>query len=148
MIDWSLGRLGIFRVTDRIYLGEYPDEPAFARLAALGVTDILNVASTPYPRPGFAVHAIPIRDLEEMPLQDAERAVRLVKRIVTGGGRIFVHCMAGQNRSPGVVFLSLLHLGVDEAEAERMITDASLDAIPRHPRIVTPRVVEHVRGLR
>ena len=148
MIDWSLGRLGLFRVTDRILLGEYPDDDAFARLAGLGVTDILNVAATPNRRPGFAVHVIPIPDLEEMPLADAERAVRLVKRVVTGGGRIFVHCMAGQNRSPGVVFLSLLHLGHDAAEAERMIVDASLDAIPRHPRIVTPRVVEHVRSLR
>jgi protein-tyrosine phosphatase len=148
MIDWSLGRLGIFRVTDRIYLGEYPDATAFARLATLGVTDILNVAATSYDQPGFTVHAIPLQDLEEMPLADAERAVRLVKRVVTAGGRIFVHCMAGQNRSPGVLFLSLLHLGHDAAEAERMIVDASLDAIPRHPLIVTPRVVEYVRGLK
>lgn len=146
MIDWELARDGIYRITDQIFVGQYPKAESFLRLQQLGVTTILNVSGGTYSQAGFSVVNVPVQDLVELPLPTTDQIVTVIAGVVRRGERIYVHCIAGQNRSPGSVFLGLLALGKSEGEAVRLIEDSTLDAVPRHEAIITDRVVSHVRG--
>jgi predicted protein tyrosine phosphatase len=144
MIGWELARHGIYRITDLIHVGQYPKGEVFQQLRTLGIGTILNVAGGEYSEPGFTVFNVPVVDLAEMPLAVADRIVAIVTHAVARGERIFVHCIAGQNRSPGAVYISLLALGMGESEAAHLIEDSTLDAVARHEQIITARVVRHV----
>jgi hypothetical protein len=143
-IDWELARDGIYRVTGQIFVGQYPKSDAFLRLHQLGITAILNVSGGSYDQPGFTVINVPVQDLVELPLPTADRIVDTIVGVVTRGERIYVHCIAGQNRSPGSVFLGLLALGMGRDQAARLIEDSTLDAVAHHEAIITERVISHV----
>jgi hypothetical protein len=145
-IDWDLARDGIYRITDQIFVGQYPKADAFLRLQHLGITTILNVSGGVYDHPRLAVVNVPVQDLVELPLPTADKIVETIVGVVTRGERIYVHCIAGQNRSPGSVFLGLLALGIGREQAARLIEESTLDAVAHHEAIITERVIGHVLG--
>ena len=51
-------------------------------------------------------------------------------------GRLFVHCHAGQQRAPTVLWLYLCACGVESGEAASWIRDRSIDAQPGHSALV------------
>jgi hypothetical protein len=144
MIDWDLSRFGIYKIHDFIYLGQYPREESLLKLLDLGVKNILNVSGGNYNDKRFTVFNVPVEDLREMPKDTALLVSRTIKDSVTNERKIFVHCMAGQNRSPGSIYLGLLALGYTGTVAEKMIEDNSLDAVAKHHKIITDRVVSYI----
>ena len=144
LINWDLARDGIYQITDQIFVGQYPKAEALNRISALGIKTILNVSGGIYTHPDFDVINIPVEDLVEMPLTTADQIVIAIRSSVRAGDKIYVHCIAGQNRSPGAVFIGLLSLGIPEPQAMALIEDSTLDSVPRHEKIITDRVVKHV----
>ncbi|MFT3772274.1 MAG: hypothetical protein QM820_43290 [Minicystis sp.] len=55
--------------------------------------------------------------------------------------KVFVHCLAGQNRSPTIAWLYLVRLGWEELAAREQIADRAADAVPAHPHLITPELV-------
>ena len=144
MIDWDLSRFGIYKIHEFIFLGQYPREESLLKLLDLGVKNILNVSGGNYNDKRFTVFNVPVEDLKEMPRDTALLVSRTIKDSVTNEKKIFVHCMAGQNRSPGSIYLGLLALGYKGTVAEKMIEDNSLDAVAKHHKIITDRVVSYI----
>lgn len=144
-------RAGVYRVTRCLAVGGYPDADMTAFLRKIGVTHILNVcASEPAQataRADFSeIVCRPIRDLyrmaDDVVLDCLDSAHRMLR---TSGSRLYVHCLAGQNRSPNILWLYLIACGMDPAEAKGLIEERTLDAIPGHPAMVDESLVETAR---
>ena len=145
MINWQLARFGIYKITDNVYVGQYPKDDAFKTLKDIGITTILNVSGGNYESMDFTVKNVPVVDLVEMPLSIADDIVNIIRGAVNSGGKIYVHCIAGQNRSPGSVFIGLLALGYNENTAIELIEDSTLDSVAKHDKIITDKVVAHIK---
>ena len=57
---------------------------------------------------------------------------------------VYVHCIAGQNRSPTVVWLYLIACGVSLGNAKRLIEAKSPDSIPGHKKLVSQQLIDSV----
>jgi len=42
MIDWQLARFGIYKITDELFVGQYPKAESFDKLREIGILDILT----------------------------------------------------------------------------------------------------------
>ena len=84
-----------------------------------------------YPFPDL--HPIPVAVVDELISRIADCAQRRAK--------LFIHCTAGQNRSPTVIWLFYLACGIPEQEAREMITDHTLDAVPGHPALLDQTII-------
>ena len=136
-----------FRITSVLHVGTYPDEHGQAILLRNGITHILNVGPRGESQPeGFAWRWVPIDDLRRIPDEVAIRAIEALHEMVTTpDSRVFVHCLAGQNRSPNTIWLYLVASGVPRDEAAEWIANASFDAVPAHPALVDDDLVQLVR---
>lgn len=89
---------------------------------------------------------IPITDLERVPDNIAVGCLSTLHRMVCQPeARVYVHCIAGQNRSPTVLWLYLLACGIPAGRAKAIIEAGAPDAIPGHRRLIDTALVEVVR---
>src|SRR5580704_3733254 len=108
---------GIFWITERIAIGRFATVERSRRLLELGVTHILNVGDTPslaeVATAGFqSVAEVPLEDLTLIPCEAALRCLDLMHEVLSvPDSKLFVHCTAGQNRSPTVIWLYLVACG-------------------------------------
>jgi protein-tyrosine phosphatase len=143
--------LQIHAITPRIYLGPFLTPERAAYLLAEGVTHALNVSDSPSiikpSTDGFVdVSECPLVDLTAVPDAVAKRIVDLMHQTLrVPSEKIYVHCIAGQNRSPTAIWLFLIACGVQCAEAKRMIESKSFDAVPGHHALVDSRLIELVK---
>lgn len=117
-ISWVLPRLAV---------GSAPEDAADARrLASLGVTDVLDVRLKPmdfavdttradaiYAGTGIRYHSTPMRDngVQKTPAQYADAVTFARDVLAERGTKLFVHCAAGQYRSPSVIYAILRAMG-------------------------------------
>jgi predicted protein tyrosine phosphatase len=138
------GRDGVYRVTAATLLGPYPGPGQVAALRARGVTHILNVASAhsdlTAERDGFAeVLSRPVEDFEQLMGWWMRDTLDHMHRMLTAvpDARLFVHCHAGQQRAPTILWLYLAACGLPPGEAAEWIRTAKPDASPGHRALVT-----------
>lgn len=85
---------------------------------------------------------LPIEDLVIIPTAAAIRCVDAVHRCVCDGdSNVYVHCVAGWNRSPTVLWLYLVACGIEPSTAKSWIASTSYDAVPAHPRLIDDALV-------
>jgi len=143
---------GIFWITKRISLGRFVTPERARALRDQRITHVLNVGTadsiiTPEDYGFEAVRDCPIPDLSIIPDDLAIIALDAMHTVLSiPQSRLFVHCMAGQNRSPTVIWLYLIACGLSENEARKLITDHTLDAVPGHSRLVNQRLVSLVKS--
>jgi protein-tyrosine phosphatase len=124
------------RITQALSVGRFASPERAVALRAAGVTHILNVSETP-----CVVSASdgPFREVEWVPLE--ERVPLPLKRLghlldtlhgmaIQSDAHVYVHCIAGQLRSPTALWLYLIACGVQPDEARDWIEDRSPDASP------------------
>lgn len=145
-------QLGIFWVTRRIAIGRFATPQRRKNLLDCGVTDILNVSDTPsLPDEESRFQSIvdcPIVDLAPIPLELALQTIESISRILRHpDSKLFIHCIAGQNRSPSILFLYLLASGFPPNIAEHLITSRSPDSIPHHKLLISPTLMEKMINL-
>lgn len=112
-----------------------------------GITHILNVGEAPSvliatdePFQQIAWH--PIVDLERVPDEAAVAILATLHGMVCQpSASVYVHCMAGWNRSPTIVWLYLVACGWDQEAAKSLVTRHAFDAVPGHPRLVDASLI-------
>ncbi|MEW4452251.1 hypothetical protein AB1L30_06140 [Bremerella sp. JC817] len=144
-------RYGVFPVTSRIAIGRFASPARFDYLQQHGYTHILNVsdaaslASTA--DAGFA-------DVKDMPLDDFMRIPTAEALAILGtlhaflnipDSKVYLHCIAGQNRCPTILWLYMIALGLSEDEARQRIVHACPDAQPGHRTLVDQKLIDAVR---
>jgi hypothetical protein len=122
-------------------------------LVAAGVTHLLNVGEAPSVLSTtdgsfreVAWH--PVADLERIPDEVASSSLKTLHRMVCEpNARVYVHCIAGWNRSPTMVWLYLVACGLPPEPARALVESHAPDAVPGHARLVDLALVESVQGL-
>lgn len=138
-------------VTNDIYLGRFASRERLAELRGFGITDILNVSDTPNQLtiddgPFRSIAWVNIEDRVRIPTDDALRATDTLHRMISAeGGRVYVHCMAGWNRSPTILWLYLIACNLSPALASQQICANAFDAVPGHPSLVDSDLVQSLR---
>lgn len=142
---------GVFPVTTRVAIGRFPAPGRCAYLLEQGYTHILNVSETPSLTStidaGFAeIRQVPIDDFIRMPTKDALEAVGTLHSMLNvPNSQVYLHCIAGQMRSPTIMWLYLVGLGMDQAAAKEMIVHHCPDAQPGHETLVDSRLVASIK---
>lgn len=123
------------QILPKLYVGSYPRVGDIDKLNRHGITAVLNVQSDEdleylgldwsemrarYFALGIDVRRVAITDFDDDDLRDKlPEAVRALSELVDEKHDVFVHCIAGVNRSPSVVIAWLSWVqgwSLDEAE--------------------------------
>lgn len=121
----------MFRVTECLSIGPFASAERAEALRAAGVTHVLNVsdgASVVTAGEGsFAgVAWVPMSDSKRLPPAVALRAIATLHELASQpGAHVYVHCVAGMVRSPTILWLYLIALGVPPKDARAWIEERS-----------------------
>jgi|SRR5579883_158623 len=131
----------MFQITQCLSVGPFASPERAARLLSAGITHVLNVSDAPSaisPAVGFAeVVDVPMHDSQRLPAFTMVWALDTLHRMVSvPDAHVYVHCMAGQLRSPTILWLYLIALGIPPEDARDWIEERSPDAVAGHPRMV------------
>jgi hypothetical protein len=145
-------RQQVFPITSALWLGPFASPERCPTLVAGGVTHLLNVGEAPSvlrpddgPFREVAWHAI--TDLERIPNKLAVGCLSSLHRMVCEPeSRVYVHCIAGWNRSPTIVWLYLVACGVSPEDSRRIIQQRAWDSVPGHSRLIDPALVAGVQA--
>jgi hypothetical protein len=116
-------------------------------LRAAGVTHILNVShhdNEINPASGaFASMAwVPMSDSQRLQPVVAIEAINALHSLASvPDAHVYVHCIAGMIRSPTIIWLYLIALGLKPEDARDLIEERSPVAVAGHPHMVNH---EHV----
>lgn len=144
-------RRRIFSITRSLWLGPFASPERWPVLAASHITHILNVSEAPSvlstaDGPLREVAWIPVADLERVPDDLAVACLGTLHRMACQpDARVYIHCIAGQNRSPTILWLYLIACGLQPDRARAMIEAGACDAIPGHRRLVDDTLLGVVR---
>lgn len=141
----------LFRITRNIWQGPFASRKRLPELQRQTITHIVNVGESP-PQldladgPFSAVNWVPIEDLVLIPVDAALQCIDALHHAVCAAdSNVYIHCVAGWNRSPTVLALYLMACGIDRDEACDRIARHSYDAVPLHSQLVNDDLVRHVR---
>jgi len=131
----------MYRITQVLSVGPFASPERAAMLRAAGVTHILNVSDATNAlssADGFReVDAIGFDDDAPWPTRTMKYALDTLHRMASEpGSHVYVHCVAGHIRSPTILWLYLIALGIPPNDARNWIEDRSPVASPGHPLIV------------
>jgi hypothetical protein len=141
----------MYRITQVLSVGPFASPERAEKLLAAGVTHVLNVsdaASVVAAGPGsFATVAwVPIEDHYRIPEADVVLAIDTLHHMISEpGAQVYVHCLAGQNRSPTILWLYLIACGLNPNDAREIIEERARDAVAGHPRLIGPDLVYKVQ---
>ena len=140
----------VFWITECIALGRFATEGRCEYLVEQGVNRILNVSDagnvvSPATHSFDEVVHFPLLDVSRIPDAEAIEILDALHALLTPeGARVYVHCTAGQIRSPTIVWLYLVACGLDPYEAGTLIGDRAPDAAPGHSKLVDEQLVVRV----
>jgi len=139
-------------VTNDIYVGRFASRERLDKLRDVNITDILNVSDTPSQLtttdgPFRSVTWLNIEDRTLIPTNMAIHAIDTIHQsLIAENGRVYVHCMAGWNRSPTILWLYLLACGIALEHAAGLICAEAFDAVPGHPLLVDSKLIATVQS--
>ncbi len=132
----------VYRITQVLSVGRYATPEGAEKLRAAGVTHILNVSDAPSQvlasEKGFREVAwVPMDDFRRLPKDVVAQALSTLHRLASEpGAHVYIHCIAGQLRSPTILWLYLVACGIPPDDARNWIEERSPDAAPGTRRIV------------
>lgn len=137
----------LFQITRNIWQGRFVSHQQLDGLRRHRITHVLNVGESPSQLtetdgPFEKMEWIPIEDLVLIPTDAAIRCVDALHACVCeGDSNVYIHCVAGWNRSPTVLWLYLVACGINTSTARTMIASRSYDAVPGHPLLINDALV-------
>jgi hypothetical protein len=131
----------MYRITECLSVGPFASPERAVNLLASGVTHVLNVsdgASAVSCATGFTeVADVSMHDSRRLPAFTTVRALDTLHRMASApGAHVYVHCVAGQLRSPTILWLYLIALGIPPKDARDWIETRAPDAVAGHHRMV------------
>jgi protein-tyrosine phosphatase len=151
MIDREkYARDSVFWITSHIAQGGFPIEETVELLKRAGVTHLLNldqpmIGRAPLDSMGIEMLHVPLVDGRRLPNDKTLECLDALHDVLMNvGGKIFIFCYAGMNRSPTIVWLYFVALGESFEEAAARIVDASPHAVPGHAALVDRALLDHV----
>lgn len=141
---------GVFPITQSISLGQFASPSRQIYLLSLGVTHVLNVSEAPSLecRQSREFTSIVWRQIEDLCLLDKYQTIECIgllhDMLLQPDSQVYVHCIAGRNRSPTIVWLYLIACGLDPIVAKKLIEERAPDAVPGHNKLVDQDLINAV----
>lgn len=132
----------MYRITQVLSVGPFASAQLAEQLHAAGVTHVLNVSESPnelgVDTHGFQEVAwIPFENISRLPIHLVADALDTLHRMASEpGAHVYIHCVLGHSRSPTVLWLYLIALGLSPDDARTWIEERSPVASPGHRRMV------------
>ncbi|VTS03277.1 dual specificity protein phosphatase 13 isoform a-like : Dual specificity protein phosphatase OS=Isosphaera pallida (strain ATCC 43644 / DSM 9630 / IS1B) GN=Isop_2646 PE=4 SV=1: DSPc [Gemmata massiliana] len=132
----------MYRITQCLSVGPFASSERAEKLLAAGVTHVLNVSDVPS---HVAAGDNSFADVVWVPMSDSRRlapatviqAINALHELASApGAHVYVHCVAGQIRSPTILWLYLMACGVPLQDARDWIEKRAKDAVAGHYRMV------------
>ena len=148
VIQLKFVELLLFQIPKNIWQGRFAADRLLTTFQFFGITHILNVSETPSQLalnegPFRQITQVAIRDGFPIPVDTAIKSVQTLHEFVCEPeSNVYIHCVAGWNRSPTVLWLYLIACGLDSDFAANMISQVSIDAVPAHPKLITPALTD------
>lgn len=115
----------ISQITDHIFISGISATTNLELLKRHGITHIISVISTPLPHQfpnDFTYYHFKAYDHEEFPISRIlEFGALLISDILSSGGKVLVHCMAGVSRSVSVVLGYLIYSKFDNLRVDQLL---------------------------
>jgi hypothetical protein len=117
----------MYRITKALSVGPFASPERAKDLLAAGVTHVLNVSDGPSAvgvgeGSFLGVNWVPMSDSRRLPRATAVRALDALHELASvPGSHVYVHCVAGLVRSPTILWLYLIALGVPPKDARTWI---------------------------
>lgn len=143
-------RQQIFWITKCIAQGPYPDEKKTPLLLNSGITHILNVSTSP----SNIKQECKFIEVAQHYMEDGKRlqdevvltTLNTLNRMLNvPKSKVYIHCSAGWNRSPTILWLYFIACGLTPDDARSLINRATVDAMPGHPLLVDEKLVKLVK---
>ena len=138
----------VFQITHRIYLGGYLSSAKVDALLQRQINHVVNVGTMPnqYGQDKFKITYMPIEDLKLLPLSYVKNFLRTFHHIHNSpDSKIYIHCLAGQNRSPTLLWLYFISCGMPEESARMAIEKNTLETVPGHSNLVNDELLNQIR---
>lgn len=144
-------RRRVYPITRRIAIGQFATVERACLLLDLGFTDVLNVSEAP-----SIVSSSPLGFCQviDHPLSDFIRISdnvalacldRIHQSLSKPDSKLYIHCIACQNRCPTILWLYLVACGMEREAARRLITERCPDAAPGSSMLVDDQLIDLVR---
>lgn len=116
------------QINEHVWCGATLDRGDIPRLAALGINRVINLETylgyfpDALAAAGIDFISVPIPDLDQpLPEKLIEAAVAAIEDVVSQGGKVYVHCTAGWQRSPAMVACYLVYTGLPAERALALV---------------------------
>jgi protein-tyrosine phosphatase len=119
----------MYRITRVLSVGPFASPERAEKLLAAGVTHVLNVSDAASeiiaPETGLKEVAwVPMSDSRRLPFPTAKLVLDALHGFASApGSHVYVHCRAGLVRSPTILWLYLIALGISPREARKWIQE-------------------------
>lgn len=143
------------RITRVLSIGPFASPERVETLRAAGVTHVLNVSDAgseiTSSEQGFnSVAWVPMSDSRRLPPNTAVLALDTLHGMTSvPGSHVYVHCVAGLVRSPTILWLYLISLGLSPHDARKWIQSRSTKASAGSAQMVDSEhvMLAHKHGL-
>ncbi len=116
MINHKIARYNIF-------IGNHPKMEPNPEEYLKDFDVVINVSDEPFFPTEKLQHWMPLNEVSQWDYSMIYWFAQLMNYYISQNKKIYVHCMAGVNRSPTLTYLFLLSLGHSEEEADFMFSD-------------------------
>jgi protein-tyrosine phosphatase len=140
----------MYQIADALYVGPFASPVRLPSLRRAQITHLLNVSEAPsmatVEGDGFREVAWhPVMDLTPIAATMAVECLETLHRMVCEpDARVYVHCIAGQNRSPTIVWLYYVACGFAPETARDLIERRVPDAVPGHSVLISTELLQAV----
>jgi protein-tyrosine phosphatase len=131
-------------ITPNLFLGGQYHIRRLSTLKELGVTGIVNMRTTPVRKtdPDIRILQLPTPDQHAPTLSDLKKGIAFIKEEVNNGGKVYIHCRAGEGRGPTMVIAYLISTGMTLDDAIKLIKKIRTFINPSRPQIERLKEVE------
>ncbi len=134
-------------IGERLAVGPFATFERAQALVDAGVTDLLNVSDTEglFPAEAFGFRTyrwIPIADHVRIPNESVLACLDALGEMLQGNdARVYLHCLAGWNRSPTIAWLFLIACGEPPESARLRIESVAPDSVAGHPLLIDAELI-------
>jgi dual specificity MAP kinase phosphatase len=117
----GLPALSRSQITTNLFLGGQYDSRGAAKLKAIGITAIVNLRTVDFIKSvkalGFHTLLLPTRDRHAPQISDLQKGIKFIDQELKSGGKVYIHCRAGEGRGATMAIAYLMSTGLTYADA-------------------------------
>lgn len=145
---YGLPTMKYSQITPTLYVGGQYTLRAVKTLKKRGVTGVVNMRmrsihkETDTNLSWLSILNLPTPDLTAPRIEDLQKGVKFIRKQIDAGGKVYVHCRAGEGRGPTMGLAFLISEGMTLEDALKLVQKTRTFARPTTPQMKQLKVFE------